>query len=673
MNQFNSKLDHAKSRQKRLYLATGIIALAVLLLVATLFVFSRGTRIEIMPEVARKLAETKVTEGIGFNVKGTIYSLTKNPVITVSATGFRDAKETIGSAHLGKVFPIELIELPGRLVIEITNVEDNDLTKTKWRVDGRDVAISNKLEIEQEAGSYTVTADNQFYQIKKIGVEIKRGEQTQLKTELQPVEGVLNISSKPSGATVFINEKGVGLTPLQLPKNGGRYNLRIGIDNHIDTLDKLEVIRTKPKVSRNYLLDLKKATATFNLTPKGGTLLVDGNLVKGTLTLDAMVEHHLTYMKDGFYPKTKKLKLKADEEKEITFNLNPEIGEVQITSSPSATVWIDNKKYEFTPVSINLPAVVHEISFKKPGYRTVMKSVKPKADTIQKVSAKLLTEYQARLQEAPREFTNQAGIKLKLFIVDDGITMGAPRSQKGQRANEFQRKIHLTKPFYVSIHEITNKQFANFNPQKATGIADTPVTSVSWQEAVVFCNWLSAKEKLQPFYKIQGGKVVGFNTSTDGYRLLSEAEWEWLARKSGKTKQTIFGWGNETIIPPKTANVADESAKGQVKFFVPHYDDGYSGIAPVGSLNREMSGLYDLSGNVSEWVHDIYSIVPPKTSAPSVNPFGPQNGQTHVVKGANWRSGTITTLRPAFRQGLAGGRDDVGFRIARYLYGGENE
>jgi formylglycine-generating enzyme required for sulfatase activity len=110
-----------------------------------------------------------------------------------------------------------------------------------------------------------------------------------------------------------------------------------------------------------------------------------------------------------------------------------------------------------------------------------------------------------------------------------------------------------------------------------------------------------------------------------------------------------------------------------VKFYVPLYNDGYPGIAPVGSFNRESSGLYDMAGNVSEWVHDVYSIMPPSEGTIANNPLGEQRGEAHVVKGANWRSGTITTLRPAFREGLAGGRDDVGFRIGRYLYGGKNE
>ncbi|NOR23131.1 MAG: SUMF1/EgtB/PvdO family nonheme iron enzyme [Desulforhopalus sp.] len=672
MSQFNKKLDRAKSRQKRFYLVAGTPVLAILMLLLVLFVVSRGTRVEVLPEDAEEHAVIRVAKGLGFSLGDTVYSLAGNPVITVSAPGFKVATKTIDPAHLGKVFPLELFELPGRLVVEISG-DDKTLLKTAWRINSRDVALSDKLDLELEAGAYTVSIDNPFFQPKDVEVVIARGEQTQLQVDLQPVAGALNIFSKPSGAAVFLDEQKVGLTPLQLDQKGGRYSLRVALENYIDSVEQTAITQADPEVNRNYQLELKKARLRLDLKPKGGTLLVNGIQVAEPLLIDATVEHSLTYMKAGYYSRSKTVILAVGEEKQISFQLKAETGMVEIVSSPPATVWIGDKDQGVSPVSISLSAVAHKITFKKPGYRSVSKVVKPKGGTVQKVSVKLLTEYQARLQEAPREYTNKAGVKLKLYVIRDSLTMGAPRSEKGQRANEFQRKISLTKPFYASLFEITNGQFANFNPGKAKGRANTPVTLVSWQEAAAFCNWLSAKEKLRPFYKTASGKVTGFAKHADGYRLLSEGEWEWLVRKSGKRKQTIFAWGNETVIPPGTMNVADKSAKGQVRFFVPNYSDGYSGVAPVGSFDRESSGLYDMAGNVSEWVHDVYSIAPPRADAVVRNPLGGQRGYAHVVKGANWRSGTITTLRPAFREGLTDGRDDVGFRIGRYLYGGEDE
>lgn len=672
MSQFNKKLDQAKSRQKRFYLVGAITLLALLMLMVALFVVSRGTRVEIIPEDAKEHAVIRVIEGLGLAVGDTVYSFAGNPVVTVTAPGFKVASQTIDPAHLGKVFQVELFELPGYLVIEILGNDEN-LLKTSWQINHRDRAFGEKLDFELEAGPYTVTVDNPYYQPKEVEVLITRGELTQLQVELQPVAGTLEISSIPSGAAVFVDEKNIGLTPLLLEQSGGRYSLRLTLENYLDTAEEVAITRAHPELIRHYQLALKKAKLILDLTPKDGTLLVNGIQAVEPLFIEATVEHRLSYMKAGYYSKTQSVTLTAGEEKQISMKLKREMGRVEVVSSPPASVWIDGKSYGVSPVRANLSAVLHQVTIKKTGYRAVSKKVQPKGEAVQKVSVKLLTEYQARLQEAPREFTNKVGVKLKLYVIRDSLTMGAPRSEKGQRANEFQRKISLTKPFYASLYEITNSQFAKFNRGKTSGPGNSPVTSVSWLEAAAFCNWLSGKEKLRPFYKTTNGQVTGYDNRADGYRLLSEGEWEWLARKSGKRKQTMFAWGNETVIPLKTSNVADESAKGQVRFFVPNYNDGYAAVAPVGSFNRESSGLYDMAGNVSEWVHDVYSIVPPSANSTTRNPLGEQRGAAHVVKGANWRSGTMTTLRPAFREGLTAGRDDVGFRIGRYLYGETDE
>ena len=171
------------------------------------------------------------------------------------------------------------------------------------------------------------------------------------------------------------------------------------------------------------------------------------------------------------------------------------------------------------------------------------------------------------------------------------------------------------------------------------------------------------------FYKINNARVIAVNDHADGYRLLTEAEWEWLARKSGKKKQTVFPWGNESVVPVMAGNIADESANGLASFYVPNYNDGYAKVAPVGSFPAEVSGLFDLTGNVSEWVHDFYSLAPPIEKTVQVDPLGPSFGDAHVIKGSSWRSGTRTLLRAAYRDGLMDRRDDVGFRIGRYLYG----
>ena len=369
------------------------------------------------------------------------------------------------------------------------------------------------------------------------------------------------------------------------------------------------------------------------------------------------------------FTEKKNITLNDDQVVNLAFALKKEMGLVEINSSPQVEVEINGKSIGKTPIEVTLMAVEQKITLHKRGFRSITKRITPTAAKTKYINVTLISEKLAQLKETRQIYTHKAGGRLKLFRPNDTFVMGAHRSEKGQRANEFLKKVRLTKAFYAGISEVTNAEFRHFNKSKA-GTANYPVTSVLWIDAAKFCNWLSQLEGLDPVYKINKHQLIGVNNNSNGYRLLTEAEWEWLARKSAKSVQTRFVWGDGYVIPKKSVNIADELAKGSVKVFVSQYNDGYAGIAPVKSFSQEKSGLYDQGGNVSEWTHDNYSIVLPKSGKVFKNPFDLSKGNSHVVKGANWRSGSVTELRSSFREGLVNARDDLGFRIGRYVDGG---
>lgn len=668
MNQFNAHLDKAKARQRIIYILSGFGLLVVAALVVSGILISNGTKLVIAPEDAQEIAQISVSNGV--SVGDTIYSFSSSPSLNITVKGFKPVLERIPATQVGKTYQVNMFELPARLRIK-TNSQN---PQTKWQIDGQNVAIGAELTVELKAGTHQISVDDPYFEILNFDLSVGRDEEVNKTVSLTPINGTVLIDSSPAGASVSVDGQPVGVTPVSSERQGGAYTVLVQSPNHEDVKDSIEIKRGAQEVTRNYNLQLKKAYITVLGTPKNGKLLIDGvhaDLNK-QIEVSAIKNHQIIYSKPGYFSSSQEISLKPGAQKDVSFNLKAELGDVVISSSPKAQVWINGKLRGTTPLEIRLSALSHKLTIKKDGYRSYNKTISVKSQSKQKISVTLLTERDARLAEAKDQYTNSTGGKLKLFHPHDQFMLGAARSEKGQRANEFLRPVQLNKAFYAGLYEVTNAEFKKFSAQKAKGPAQNPVTSISWSEATAYCNWLSERENLTPFYDIQGVNVVGFNPIADGYRLLSEAEWEWLARKAGKKKQTIFTWGDETIIPPQAANIADESAKGSVKFYVPNYTDKFATVAPVGSFQREKSGLFDMAGNVSEWVHDYYSIVPPSSKTVQVNPLGSAQGQAHVVKGANFRSGTLTDLRPAFREGMTKGRDDLGFRIARYLYGGDD-
>lgn len=277
----------------------------------------------------------------------------------------------------------------------------------------------------------------------------------------------------------------------------------------------------------------------------------------------------------------------------------------------------------------------------------------------------------------PVEYENSIGMKFRLIPPGEFLMGGTPEEiadalkavggdehwQRCVRSETPQHKAVLSRPIYCSIHEVTQKEYDHVmrtNPSyfAATGggkdavagmdTATHPVETVSWNDAAEFCAKLSEQEKLKPNYSRDFAAVTMLSGA--GYRLPTEAEWEFACRAGTTTKY----WSGET----------DESL-AQVDWF------GVNSGGRTHAAGERMAnplGLFDIHGNVWEWVQDWWepSYYEQFVEQPATDPSGPSlaTGQ-RVIRGGN-RGYAAFHCRSSVRGALepTGRGDNVGFRVA---------
>ena len=642
------------------------------ILIAIFYFFAKGVVIEVSPESASVNAEINLERGLGFKLGNRFIFFPGKKVLQIDSPGFYSESHEIFIDSSSDTKLIELSKKPGKVFFKF----DPDL-EFRIFVDGEESFPITDFHLI-EAGNRLIEIRDPLYlpfsmEISVIGMD---REQT-FDLKLIPNSGKLNIFSNPTAANVYIGKKFLGKTPLQAELSSGLNKLVLKRDGYIDFifLEKIETGKTK-SIDPVQLSPLP-GKVRLESDPKNSMVMV-GDVYKGNTPLDILLEpgidHIISISAQGYQTTLKNMNVKSNSDTSVFLELDKEYGNVLIDSNIKAKIFIENEFIGETPFNGKLHSVDQKIYIKQKNYRTYSKVIKPGRRFDTKISALLIKEEEARFNESPPEYKTKADQTMKLFQPDT-VVMGANRSEIGQRANETIRRVKLTKPFYVSVHEVTNLQFSLFkkNHLKDGIIENHPVVNISWNDAAIYCNWLSSNEGFKNFYNVVDGNVISMNFESDGYRLPTESEWSWLARTQDQNNMYLkYPWGNSMPIPKSFGNFADDSAKELLPLYIPNYSDSYIKTAPVGSFAPNKKGIFDLGGNVSEYVNDFYSIQPDSQEI-LINFLGPKRGSSHVIKGSNWKSASNTQLRYAYRDKLSNGNDETGFRVARWLKGIENE
>ena len=254
-------------------------------------------------------------------------------------------------------------------------------------------------------------------------------------------------------------------------------------------------------------------------------------------------------------------------------------------------------------------------------------------------------------------------------ITGGSFLMGSPEDEAWRSDDETQHSVTVS-DFYMSPYEVTQKEYEDAmgnNPSSFSG-DDLPVESVSWLDAVSYCNVRSQQEGLTSVYVIDG-QNVSWDRSADGYRLPTEAEWEYACR-AGTT----------------TPFYMENSPSAEEANYYGHYpygiEDNYFSqsnleVKPgeyrettvaVESFSANPYGLYNMHGNVAEWTWDIYGAYP---DGEQIDPIGADSGTRRVYRGGGWND-FAKNMRSAYRAMMDQdkGSFNIGIRLVRNAVSG---
>ncbi len=563
------------------------------------------------------------------------------------------------------------------LLPDLLNIQNSPPVTASVRIDGQEVGQTPLSGLEVPAGEHTLEVAAPRYQTHSESLSLTGGgNQHALTLNLIPAWSEVSFDSTPPGAVISVDGNERGNTPAMLELLQGEHEVRLSLRGFKSWQSRMEVTANQPMELPAIELSAADGQLFISTRPDDANLLVDGQFV-GRSRLELNLEPGKTYrveaFKAGYRNDSQSVTIASGQQQTLNLVLKANTGEVLIRTQPDdASVSINGHLAELENGKIYLKSVPQIIVISKPGYVDFQTSLTPKPGLTQQLDVVLKTEDQAKWDSIKPQITTTQGQSLKLFRSGQ-LTMGASRREAGRRANESLREVALTRPFYLGTREVTNEEYRQFMTEHTSGRAgrqslngdNQPVVNITWLEAARYCNWLSEREGLKPVYQLSGEELSGFDSESTGYRLPTEAEWALAARVSANGLLK-YPWGSQYPPVDKAGNYADNSATGMQGRTIPAYNDGFEVSAPVGSFSPTSVGVYDLGGNVAEWIHDFYGRVTRASGRVESDPMGPEQGGYHVIRGSSWRHGTVVELRLSFRDYGDETRDDLGFRIARY-------
>jgi formylglycine-generating enzyme required for sulfatase activity len=454
---------------------------------------------------------------------------------------------------------------------------------------------------------------------------------------------VVNFESQPGGAAVWVDGRLVcSSTPCSREIPTGLVTITMERDRHRPRQDMVRIMPDSGAVVVAW--DLTPDFGWLDLTeaPVGLMVEVDGVVHKagGANPLELSTGYHaLRVIDPRYHPAEGEVRIDPGGRHRLPLVLEPREGGLQLgavdadSNAVIAMVRIDGRAAGQTPLAERLLIGPHlvEVRGDAGGWRGEVEILENETTTL-----KALLEADWR-----------PGVAEGFVRIEPGqFLMGSPPYEKGRNRHEDRHQVTLTRPFMLGTTEVTQAQWREVmgTAPSQFGGEDHPVEQVDWYDAVRYCNALSRRAGLAPAYRIEGETVV-WDRQADGYRLPTEAEWEYACR-AGTITRYAAGDRNQDLLEMAI-----------------HRANAGGGTGPVANLHPNGWGLYDMHGNVWEWCWNWSADYPSRFVT---DPIGPAGGRSRVIRGGAWdsppascRAAKHNAANPEMRAPM------IGFRVAR--------
>lgn len=462
-------------------------------------------------------------------------------------------------------------------------------------------------------------------------VEFTNQEKKEIKVNLEPNFGWITVISKPSAADVFVDGKNIGKTPLEnakIKRGSHRVELKKTGYGSIVKLVKISAGVTNTELDNVELeaKEVKFGGLSVMSSPEGADITIDGEKMgKTPMTIGEIVigNHDVVLNYKGYFPITQNIVVVENDTTIVNLELIKGQEIMISTDKKKDKIFVDGKLLGLSPLKTILTVGSHDLVVVRGGKGDNLTELMNEKDvvfckktlTVNK-SEKLITE-EIKIPIYSQTITVE-GVSFDMIAVEGGTFMMGVDKQKQVTVSDFSiGKYEVTESLWNAVMKDADER-------TITG-ENMPVAYVNWYDAVEFCNRLSEKCELKPYYIIEknGNDIsVKCDSKSDGFRLPTEAEWEYAARGGNKSKNYLYsGAHNIYNVAWFSLNSGDkELLQSEVEIY-DSSDSPNQRIRKSEKINKILTknncrahsvgqklpnelGIYDMSGNLAEWCYE---------------------------------------------------------------------